>query len=161
MWAFTSHYVLFGNYNSLLAFMPIFFHSKGLCYFLLLERLLTSAVRAGLRVGVVLLKIFELFEHAYFACFFTVFGHVYSYWHTSKYSFVTTDFAILNRSKGCFQALCELAWGWTNGFCFGFDFVFAKAWILAPRIHAISRDRVFQFKFHQYLLITVNKKKYL
>jgi hypothetical protein len=40
---------------------------------------LTSAVRAGLGIGVVVLKIFELFEHAYFACFFTVFDHVYSY----------------------------------------------------------------------------------
>ena len=99
MWAFASHYVLFGNYNSLLAFMPIFFRSKGLCYLWLLQRVLTSAVRAGLRVGAVVLKIFVLFEHAYFACFCTVFGHVYSYWHTCKYSFVATDFAILNYSK--------------------------------------------------------------
>ena len=79
MWAYTSHFVFFENYNSLLTFMPIFFRSKGLCYFLLLERVLISAVRAGLRVGAVVLKIFVLFEHAYFACFFTVFGHVYSY----------------------------------------------------------------------------------
>ena len=71
--------MFFGNYNSLLAIMSIFFSSKGLCYFLLLERLLTSAVRAGLRVGAAVLKIFVLFEHAYFACFFTVFDHDYSH----------------------------------------------------------------------------------
>ena len=111
MWAYASHFVFFGNYNSLLAIMSIFFSSKGLCYFLLLERVLKSAVRAGLRVGAAVLKIFVLFEHTYFTCFFTVFDHVYSYWHTCKYSFVATDFAILNCSKGLLQALCELAWG--------------------------------------------------
>ena len=79
MWAYTSHFVFFENYNSLLTFMPIFFHNKGLCYFLLLEMVFISAVRAGLRVGAVVLKIFTLFEHAYFACFFTVFDHDYSH----------------------------------------------------------------------------------
>ena len=79
MWSFASHYALFGNYKSLLSFMLIFFRSKRLCDLYLLERVLTSAVRAGLRVGAVVLKIFVLFEHAYFACFFTVFDHVYSY----------------------------------------------------------------------------------
>ena len=84
--------------------------------------MLTSAVRAGLRVGAVVLKIFVLFEHTYFTCFFTVFDHVYSYWHTYKYSFVATDFAILNYSKGRLQALCELAWGLV--LCFEKKYIF-------------------------------------
>ena len=79
MWALASHYALFVNYKSLLAFMPIFFHSNVFGYLRLLQRVCTSAVRTGLKVGAVVLKIFELFEHAYFACFFTVFGHAYSY----------------------------------------------------------------------------------
>ena len=79
MWALASHYALFVNYKSLLTFMSIFFHNNVFGYLRLLQRVCTSAVRTGLKVGVVVLKIFELFEYAYFAFFFTVFDHVYSY----------------------------------------------------------------------------------
>ena len=84
VWAYTSHFVFFENFNSLLAFMPIFFRSKGLCYFNLLDRVPTSAMRAGWRVGAVVLKIFVLVEHTYFAVFFFIF-YLAMFNHIAKY----------------------------------------------------------------------------
>ena len=50
-----------------------------------------SMSQEAARFGAVVLKIFELFEHAYFALFFfTVFDHVYSYWQTCKYQVCTS-----------------------------------------------------------------------